>query len=274
MKKQLSKVFLIILFAVCMAVLLLCGGILLFGMELPEELKEKDQSKQVENWDLYTVSLYDVCPVVGKGKVLLHIVEEDDYGRVLFKVTEDSALYRSYYGKNFKEQITYYAVCQKSEKGLVYFYEDMSYRLFSSPGAVTEEAINTLKAQNDWNETFAEEKCVVAEQREDADLFSSPDYYEAPNVKKKILQELDLAEDETAACQAVAFDQNKKTLFMVVNYTDHADENGNHPMESVFFVITDRKGNFDAEKDILFAHDIWDYAEELHAFKQAHDWKR
>ena len=78
--------------------------------------------------------------------------ETDAYGRELF-------LYQSeLHGISGRQDI--YVISQKSEGGMVYYYEDFFYLTYPNGGAITEDDLFLLKERNDWNKPLDESKMI------------------------------------------------------------------------------------------------------------------
>ena len=74
------------------------------------------------------------------------ILEQDEYGRILFAYTRLSVI---------TEQIESVAVvCQKYDRSFVYYYEDVCY----TPYNYDEADIEIIKRDNDWNQPLNEER--------------------------------------------------------------------------------------------------------------------
>lgn len=138
-----------------------------------------------ERADLYTVALNSLLWVSGVSwegdkevDPTIEILEEDSYGRVLFTYREN----------NFGSVMSFCSllIMQKTDAGFVYFYPDVNaVCLRSSLGgesvSFSDETVDALKQQNDWEKEVDMEKCVkkeigatplesIKEGRENADI--------------------------------------------------------------------------------------------------------
>lgn len=97
-------------------------------------------AKKIDLHDLVTCGSYGVpgmlCRDLRGGTFSSKILEEDQYGRVLFEYTTKSCI------TNEKE--TSLVLCQMADSDYVYFYEDVCYDF-------SEQEISDLKTANDWN---------------------------------------------------------------------------------------------------------------------------
>ena len=98
-----------------------------------------------DRYDLLTVATNSLLGCDGKIFMnsqgpTLEIIEEDDYGRVLF-----------YYYEKSSFSAHSYIICQKYNDELVYYYPDYNF-ISSAENDFSNEDINQLKIINDWNE--------------------------------------------------------------------------------------------------------------------------
>ena len=122
-----------------------------------------------EHVDLYTEAINSVPWVNGyswgadfKCDPEIEIIDEDQYGRVMF------TYYEKYYSG---ADISFSAliICQGSNEKEVFYYEDENYivkkQVIYSQNLerFTEEEIEKLKANNDWNKKISYDKCVRKE---------------------------------------------------------------------------------------------------------------
>lgn len=122
--------------------------------------------------DLYSVAVNNVFGTTGyidDGEIThdprIHIIETDDYGRVLYFYNE----YDMYAWDPSK--IDYgmaFVVMQKSQRGYAYYYPDKCYTMYfdttddweTIADNVDTEMLELLKEANDWNQEFNIEKCA------------------------------------------------------------------------------------------------------------------
>ena len=124
-----------------------------------------------EHTDLYTVAAHNIFCTFGyiaEGETssdpIIHIVETDDYGRTLF-------FYNEYSSSQWDSGPGYgiaFVIMQKSADGYAYYYRDRCYLPYYGTWDDWENIWNrtdpakldALKADNDWNQEFREEKCA------------------------------------------------------------------------------------------------------------------
>ncbi|MBQ7828711.1 MAG: hypothetical protein IJ345_00365 [Clostridia bacterium] len=81
-----------------------------------------------------------------KGSSQIEVLERDSYGRILYSY--------SCYNSITAKDVVAIAICQKSDRDYVYFYEDICYIL----GEYEDGDVDALKATNDWESPYNESK--------------------------------------------------------------------------------------------------------------------
>lgn len=124
-----------------------------------------------EHKDLYTVAVHNIFGAYGlmsNGEYAsdpeIRILETDDYGRTLFFYSEYFAQYPSDYGMAF-------VIMQTSGDGWVYYYPDRCCLPWfgttddeeTVSAQLQTEALEELKAANDWNREINMQRCAKAE---------------------------------------------------------------------------------------------------------------
>ena len=121
------------------------------------------------DYDLYGVAMYSI-PGVGDETTTISIIEQDSYGRTLFRAVVPSGLYG--YGNDGIA----YAICQKSDKQYTYFYPNVCYFLRSSQSEFTDELLTELKLLNDWESELCEQKMIGCKLPSRRNLYKNIDY--------------------------------------------------------------------------------------------------
>lgn len=105
--------------------------------------------------DLYSVAINSIPLAQGfeqseiRFDPIITIMDEDDFGRILFYYTENSPV-----------STDSMVIMQKSDEEHVFFYPDYNF-ISSSSNVFSEETIKGLKDMNDWNMEYDETKCVA-----------------------------------------------------------------------------------------------------------------
>lgn len=190
----------------------------------------------------------------GEGEVL----EADRYGRELFVYTPDSG------GKLFEytpSDIHFYGICQSYNDDTVYCYEDYCFLLSREEYLLENNALENLKRINDWDAPLSLEK---ASNVKTPDTWNGPDYDWVD--AGKIVSNYILAEgDEEDNLQAINVDGNGKQMFFstIRSATD---------IRRYYFVLLHQVPHR-SEPCFFEVQDIFNYAEQLHEFKEDNEWK-
>ena len=187
------------------------------------------------------------------GRTSIDILETDNQGRTLYRYSSDS-----YLGEKQESAIV---ICKKLGTNYVYYYEDLNYII----GSATQEAIDTLKAQNDWNLPLDDTKMSRRKIIVTFDLFVNYEDGGHSSTEKPFfawLREMQVAEADVVHSHVADCDANGLDLSYVF-----VNQNGE---ELLYFVIT----NMDTgEFSWIRASSTCDFAAELRNFKNSMHWK-
>ena len=199
---------------------------------------------------LYSVAMNSVlgCSYHGDIKVL----EEDSFGRVLFSGSST---------------LNYFSIliCQKEDKqnGYVYFYPDCNFIVAKNADDITEDQIDLLKQQNNWDEELNENLMTKVKILRKQEKMSS-------DITKRKIKKI-LKEDPSYVWHAgfrlelVTKDAKGKHLFYV-RTTPGFDRN--------YVVIINANGTYDKDNCIMEIIDLWNYQDDLKEFKAHNDWQK
>jgi len=171
-------------------------GLVLFTLER-RQLKSMKKSR-VFACGIIIITLISIlfisCGSPGPNRVMLHgaascsipgmfchdpafakvqVIEQDDYGRVLFSYTAISGI--------TEQEQTAWVICQKHTDKYVYYYEDMNYS-FSND----KDTVASLKQQNDWGEPLDERKFSVRQPK--SQILSPGIYIDTDLERNKIIR--------------------------------------------------------------------------------------
>jgi len=76
----------------------------------------------------------------------IEVIDEDDYGRILFKYSED-----------LSGEIYNLLILQATDNELIFYYEDINYLLYDC--VTDDDKVQTFLLDNDWNQEINYEKC-------------------------------------------------------------------------------------------------------------------
>ena len=100
--------------------------------------------------DLYQMVKCHI-PTPDFGRVGIEIVEEDDYGRILFRYSDTDTRFTG--EKSDTPTAVYgYFICQKRTKTDVYYFDTVCYMLGEDWDFFTEDILDDFKQLNEWNQ--------------------------------------------------------------------------------------------------------------------------
>lgn len=210
----------------------------------------------------YTLVQYQ-CPTQSSGFSYSEIVEQDEYGRTLFKFWGASDIaYESDTGTLY-----IYAILQQDTDEFVWFYDIDCYMMNPSWEAFTEERLSELKDRNDWNRELDLSQAIKVKRVPENDRFVVVSYsISAITDIASNICESDGYYDYLPVCN----DQNGKTLYFVRTYK--RDQDGYSTDYSAYAVILNADNTYSASS-IVKLEDFYDHAEELMALRAATGWE-
>jgi len=184
--------------------------------------------------------------------VAYEILEEDDYGRVLFSLPINC------FFSDVEE--TAIVIMQKYDNQYVYFYEDINYLT----GEMSEQEISDLKQKNDWNLPMDESKMSRRKVKYSFDNYlitdSKTDY---SKIKKQWVKDFGLSNDSLIDSAISDFDDVRYELYFLAFHNQLNEK-------EYYFAIVDVASY---ETKYLKVEDITDYQNELTAFKRSCGWQ-
>ena len=254
--KRLWIVFLI-------AAILLCTGC------------DKTQPYRGEHDDLAATALHSIPGVISTEGDDYYILEEDEYGRVMFAVAFSSCLLRNEEWEVFP-QLFAVVIMQKSDENNVFFYAEQNYLLAPYPYDLdqktekhveemfSEKQISKLKEANDWGKP--PEKCSHSGVKISRDL----------NKDAKLSSKAGASLDSVIGSQnrweeVLRRDVSGNVLCFVVKINGNHTKNKNYKWYAVVF---DAKGNLqNGEESIMELTDINTFGQDIQKLLQQNDWK-
>ena len=210
----------------------------------------------------YTLVQYQ-CPTQSSGFSYSEIVEQDEYGRTLFKFWGGSDL--AY--ESDKGTLYIYAILQKDTDDFVWFYDLVCYMMNPSWEAFTEERLNELKDRNDWNRELDLSQAIQVKRvpENDRHIGVSHSISAITDIASNICES-----DEFYNYLPICNDQNGKTLYFIRTYK--RDQNGYAADFSSYAVILNADSTY-SDSSIVKLDDFYDHAEELMALRAATGWE-
>ena len=219
-----------------------------------------------EHVDLYTEAINSVPWVNGyswgadfKCDPEIEIIDEDQYGRVMF------TYYEKYYSG---ADISFSAliICQGSNEKEVFYYEDENYivkkQVIYSQNLerFTEEEIEKLKANNDWNKKISYDKCVRKEITR-----SKPEIPNEEEIKDKIVSEFSLVNGEYSLYVDYLTNNQDNSKYIIYGYTITNEQ------ENICFIGLVEKGDC-IELRTMSLSNAYEYKTEFVEFKKLNNW--
>jgi len=209
--------------------------------------------------ELYSVAIHSILGQEGyriqggpfRQPPRIRILEEDNYGRVLFSYTESGER---------EHAISLYnlVIMQKVEGDYVYFYPHYNFISRDVGGSFTDAAIDALKEANSWNQPLSDrsefERIRISRRKQSGPL-SDAQLIEAFNE---------------------IFSRNITRLHGLMIYL-RTDDYGRavylaEPREGYFAILFQPDHSFDLETGVLEITDRNNYQTELRLFMEANGW--
>lgn len=217
---------------------------------------DRSHSYKGERYDLLTVALNSLLGA--KGEIFmqpegptLEIIEEDEYGRVMFSYFENNTF--STYSVLISQQV---------KNDYVYYYADNNF-ISSADGEFTEEEILLLKNSNDWNQKLDEEKMIcnkIGKNKIKPNIAID-------EILKQATNELlgnDINYSHSQYCTSDSYGRN-----MYVFETRNKTLNDAH--QYVIILSADLKYN---QNSIMELKDYYNYQKDLKTFKDLNNWNQ
>lgn len=215
--------------------------------------------------DLYTVAINSVLWTNGHSfsadrytNAKIEIIDTDSYGRTLFTYYE-----KYYYGADIS--FSALLVCQSVEQSRVFYYEDVNFivkeqELYNKNlVSFSDNEIERLKVDNDWNLELNYEKCTSKQITK-----GKPKIPHDSEIKARAVDEFDLKNDNSLFLTYLT-SSSSNSSFIVYGYERTID---------TYFVYLIEQSNGEIQNMALFVpKDVFNYGEEFSEFKRANEWK-
>ena len=210
------------------------------------------------------------------------VVEEDSFGRRLFAywgqtVAANPALGNSHWIYSF-------LIVQKSDEEYVYYYPDYNFVLYRgereyyklpeeelvrrAKDPAKADDIEWLKQKNDWGEPFDESKCFNALISQQNLERASKSTLVSDGAKEKAREQIALLNSSNrGAFYYLTSDDYGRHIYF---YRVIRDEDEVYTKSYV--VAFNKDGSYDETDGIMEITDLWDYQDDLKAFKERNGW--
>jgi len=232
---------------------------------------------------LQLVAIHSLLGTSGPyGEDAIEVLEEDELGRVMFAFSGSIATGDD--GTATRYGILAVLIAQKIPESLthVYFYDGINFILHQLElGEIrnsaslteafvmerfTEEQLEQLKEENDWNMELDEDR-----------LFRVP-----VSPRRKVRYMTDVSQQTVEEAFSAVSEGFRRSFPLTMDRNGnviHFVRGANHDrdtQELTFFssvlLMFDRNGNLIEGTGTMILEDLWDYREELRAFKEANGW--
>ncbi len=189
------------------------------------------------------------------------IIDEDNYGRMLFAVSAR--------GMNAV------GICQKHTDSAVYYYDNINYVYTDEYNECSTEMMEKLKSANDWNKPeFDDSKMVKRWKHNQYDFGAYIMYGNTMHEEcSKIIDNTLLPNyDENCICKMAFCDRSKtgqELFFIQISAT--TDENGT--VDDYYLLLLNPDGTCDSETQLLKIDDIHNSNETLARIKEQNGWE-
>lgn len=216
-------------------------------------------SNNLQNIQICSNVLFVVSSMYGDSET----IEKDSYGRELFKYSTYESLGYTY------GEMCIYAISQKRTFKDIFYYEDYCFIISDSFDNFKQEDIEDLKAKNDWNKPFDQNKCSSRSKRIPSDEFQ---YIESTNSIEKTITKYCNENDELF--YNVGIDKDKDGNILMIFQTKMKGAEGENISKGLrnYMIILTSRGLPRGKECFAEIEDLYNYQEQLHELKIANDW--
>ena len=215
-----------------------------------------------KNKDLYSIALHSALGATGYQQDKISVLEEDEYGRKLFIV-----------GFRYVHGILGVFISQKTDDQYAYYYEDVNFlikdKCVSSYDKdeiykyFTFEAVEALKERNDWGKEVGSRECFKVP------ITGGKQYLKEKLSNKTIKKAGKQVFYNTIYEMPLCEDSYGHIIWYMEGLVNKGDD---HHRYYVFFFNTD--GTLKGDDAIMEIEDIWNYSEQMIAFKEVNHWNK
>ena len=213
--------------------------------------------------EYFSIAASSLLGISGSEFDTVEVLEQDMQGRILFSFSspgismqrgKDSGLYSV-------------MICQKTDDTYSYFYPDYHFVVRNKDEEITEGEINSLKERNDWNREIDNSKMVHVKftcKKDNIGGITGEDRDETKIFDGKV-------DDEKEQVQMIrlGIDGKKRSLYLA-SILIHGEKS--YICERSYLVILNADYTYDSRICLQEVEDIWNYQDQLKAFKELNDW--
>ena len=207
-------------------------AIVFFDMSLPSEwyiYKDNDLKERC----MYTLYQYKV-PTGSIAFGEINIVEEDEYGRILYEVPVSGVMTSEKECQN----MCVYLVCQKYDENTVWYYDSECMVISKQLGLNVRKELNKLKKNNDWETEIDISKCTSRKVM--SSYFEKNVEFDESKLEGLLFENM---EEKTVVYDVCDKDQNGRMLVFVREKS--YDSDGNLQLGVPFVMVIEEDDNSD-----------------------------
>jgi hypothetical protein len=208
--------------------------------------------------ELFSIALNSIPGTEGyllgevRHQPVLTVLEEDDYGRVLF-----------FYSETWAISPHSLVICQKSDSEFTYFYSDYNF-ISSQDDTFSDEEIEYLKKKNDWGMELNESKCLKVNIVREKEV-KSIEFNALREMYRGALGDDARPFDDSYISSFITDDYGR---CIYIGYGKHGERD--HP--SVAIMMLNPDGTCDPETGAMELMDLYEYQDVLLEFKERNGW--
>lgn len=213
-----------------------------------------------DRYDLLTVAVHSILGACGytwhNDAPTIEVVEEDEYGRVLFRYTDPWAT-----GEYSL------LISQKADCKHVYYYPDYNF-ITNASGVFADEDVYQLKALNDWNKEFDDSK-MIRKEISDRKIGVDIDYEKVENAIIGCCAKISI---KVSTFNDYTFDDYGRTMYYLTpERSEHLTNDD--VKQDIYVIILSADLTYD-EKSIIKIEDQYNYQHSLRDFKDLNGWNQ
>lgn len=218
--------------------------------------------------DLFEVGIRNLPGTPGARNDTIEVIEEDNYGRVLFRFSSDGVFFVDASQVVEDRNLKAYVICQKSTKTEAYYLENECYLVAKDWDYFTEDVLADFKNKNDWNKELVDSKltcCKIGEPTSDMS-FHLPSDEEIRSIIGKLDEDVTWTEEVTWTTDFINYDATGRALVFV-----RVHSNSSVQFCGSYIMISDSTGSFTIEATQKI-DDFYNHKQELINLKEKVGW--
>ena len=216
--------------------------------------------------DLYALAKCNIPGAPGYENATIEVVENDDYGRILFRFSTRDTFYNDALNSSPDESpinLRAYMICQKSSADSVYYMENVCYLTAKSWDEFSDDKLTAFKQANMWNQEPNEKNWSVCNIKQTPD-YDYPGEDELANICGTPEENVSLGYD------VVSVDARGRTLIFIREVYSPVFNQVEYYKS--YIAISDGNGKFSKEYSAEI-EDFYDHKEDLIALKESVEWE-